>query len=350
VRESAAVADSASHRAIEAVFRIESARLIAGLVRFVRDVGLAEELAQDAMVVALEKWPALGIPDNPGAWLMAAAKNRALDARRREKLISAKHQAAGDDLQPPPPPDIETALDEDVGDDLLRLVLISCHPVLSPEARVPFEVPRGVALAERLASVLEVIYLIFNEGYSATAGDDWMRPELCEDALRLGRILAALVPLTPEVHGLVAGISCSSGRARGAGPGGSARGRGRSVRTAGGDRGLPCPGARGRADRLEADRRALRDPRESRSFAGGGAQSRGRGLDGGRSCGRAALIDELVKPGELAGYHLLPSVRGDLLGKLGRLAEAREEFLLAASLTRNVRERALLLARAGALL
>ena len=182
------------------------------------------------MVVALEKWPALGIPDNPGAWLMAAAKNRALDARRREKLISAKHQAAGDDLQPPPPPDIETALDEDVGDDLLRLVLISCHPVLSPEARVPFEVPRGVALAERLASVLEVIYLIFNEGYSATAGDDWMRPELCEDALRLGRILAALVPLTPEVHGLVAGISCSSGAGSRRWPGWK-RSRARKVRT-----------------------------------------------------------------------------------------------------------------------
>src|ERR1700741_2098598 len=246
------------HSTIDAVWRIESARIIAGLTRIVRDVGLAEELAQDALVAALEQWPQSGIPDNPGAWLMAAAKNRAIDRWRRDKRLELKHAELGRELQAQQEmavPNFEAALDDDIGDDLLRLVFISCHPVLSTEgrvaltlrllgglstqeigraflapeptiaqrivrakrtlseARVPFEVPRGPERAERLSSVLEVIYLVFNEGYSATSGDDWMRPGLCEDALRLGRILAALVPNEPEVHGLVALMEIQASRA-----------------------------------------------------------------------------------------------------------------------------------------
>src|SRR5262249_17147640 len=237
-----------TQRTIDAVWRIESARLIAGLARIVRDVGLAEELAQDALVAALEQWPASGVPDNPGAWLMATAKHRAIDLMRRNKRLERKHEEIGRRLEAEQgaTPDLDAALDDDIGDDLLRLVFMACHPVLPTEARValtlrllggltteeiaraflvpeppvpqrivrakrplvekqvPFEVPRGAELAERLASVLEVIYLIFNEGYTATAGDDWMRPGLCEDALRLGRILAGLMPQEPEVHGLVA--------------------------------------------------------------------------------------------------------------------------------------------------
>src|SRR2546423_8241507 len=231
------------HRAIDAVWRIESARLIAGLARMVRDVGLAEELAQDALVVALEKWPEAGVPDNPGAWLMATAKHRAIDAMRRNRLQQRKQEEVGREMEEAEVPDLDARLDDDVGDDLLRLVFISCHPVLSTEARValtlrllgglatdeiaraflvpeatvaqrivrakrtltekhvPFEVPRGAELADRLASVLGVIYLIFNEGYTATAGDDWMRPGLCEDALRLGRVRAGLPPHQPEVPG-----------------------------------------------------------------------------------------------------------------------------------------------------
>jgi RNA polymerase sigma-70 factor (ECF subfamily) len=294
------VADPASHRAIEAVFRIESARLIAGLVRLVRDVGLAEELAQDAMVVALEKWPSNGIPENPAAWLMTVAKHRAFDLARRRKLMEEKSP----ELEPQRMPEIERQLDEDVGDDLLRLVLISCHPVLSPESRValtlrllgglgteeiaraflvpaatiaqrivrakktlaeqrvPFEVPRGAALQARLASVLAVIYLIFNEGYSATAGDDWMRPELCEDALRLGRILAALLPREAEVHGLVAlmEIQASRSRAR-AGPSGARKVRTRCRRPSP----LVTPGrARPRRPIGRASRRSTRGSRERR--------------------------------------------------------------------------------------
>ncbi len=248
-----------THRAIDAVWRIESPRLIAGLARIVRDVGLAEELAQDALVTALERWPHSGIPDNPGAWLMAAAKNRALDSLRRKKLLERKHDEIGRDLeveQQASGPDLDAALDDDIGDDLLRLIFTSCHPVLSPEARlaltlrligglttdeiaraflsseptiaqrivrakrtladkkIPFEVPRGAELAERLASVLEVIYLVFNEGYSATAGEDWVRPALCEDALRLGRVLAGLAPQEPEVHGLVALMEIQASRLR----------------------------------------------------------------------------------------------------------------------------------------
>src|SRR5579859_3063796 len=248
-----------THRAIDAVWRIESARIIAGLTRIVRDVGIAEELAQDALVAALEQWPQSGIPDNPGAWLMASAKHRAIDHFRRNKLLERKHQEFGRELesqQESAVPDFDAAIDDHVGDDLLRLVFISCHPVLSPEARValtlrllgglttdeiaraflapeptiaqrivrakrtladahvPFEIPRKPDLAARLASVLEVIYLVFNEGYSATAGDDWMRPALCEEALRLGRILAELTPQEPEVHGLVALMEIQASRSR----------------------------------------------------------------------------------------------------------------------------------------
>ncbi|HEX9752977.1 MAG TPA: sigma-70 family RNA polymerase sigma factor, partial [Methyloceanibacter sp.] len=246
-----------TNRAIEAVFRIEQARLIAGLTRMVRDIGLAEELAQDALVAALEQWPASGIPDNPGAWLMTAAKHRAIDAFRRNKLRERKHEQLGYELeieQETAQPDLDAALDDHVGDDLLRLLFISCHPILSPEARaaltlrllggltsdeiaraflvpeptiqqrivrakrtlsdqrVPFEVPRGAELGTRLSSVLSVIYLIFNEGYSATAGEDWMRPQLCEEALRLGRILAELAREEPEVHGLVALMEIQASR------------------------------------------------------------------------------------------------------------------------------------------
>src|SRR2546421_11366681 len=249
---------SDTHRAIDAVWRIESPRLIAGLARIVRDIGLAEDLAQDALVAALEQWPQSGVPDNPGAWLMAAAKHRAIDHFRRNTLLERKHEELGRELATKEMvvPDLTSALDDDVGDDLLRLVFVSCHPVLSTEARValtlrllgglttieiaraflvpeptiaqrivrakrtlaeahvPFEVPRGADLAARLSSVLEVIYLVFNEGYSATAGDDWLRPELCEDALRLGRILAGLMPEEPEVHGLVALMEIQASRSR----------------------------------------------------------------------------------------------------------------------------------------
>ena len=305
-----------THQAIEAIWRIEQAKIIAGVARITRDVGIAEELAQDALVAALKRWPEQGVPDNPAAWLMATAKNRALDEHRRAKLIERKHEEIGREMDEPDTPDLDAALDDDIGDDLLRLIFTSCHPVLSTEARValtlrliggltteeiaraflvpeptvaqrivrakrtltearvPFEVPRGAALDERLASVLEVIYLIFNEGYAATAGEDWVRPALCEEALRLGRILAELAPAEPEVHGLVAlmeiqasrlGARTSPGRRadpaarpepRPLGPppdppracGASARraaGRGaRALRAAGRDRGVPCAGAR----------------------------------------------------------------------------------------------------------
>jgi RNA polymerase sigma-70 factor, ECF subfamily len=252
------MAEGAARRAIEAVWRIESARLIGGLVRVVRDVGLAEDLAQESLVTALERWPEMGIPDNPGAWLMATAKNRAIDHLRRHQMQGRKHEAIEDEssVGPRRPPDIEAAIDEDVGDDLLRLILVACHPVLSAEARaaltlrllggltteeiaraflvpeptiaqrivrakrtlaearVPFEVPRGAELSARLSSVLEVVYLVFNEGYTATTGDNWTRPELCEEALRLGRILAELAPNEPEVHGLLALMELHASRRR----------------------------------------------------------------------------------------------------------------------------------------
>jgi RNA polymerase sigma factor (sigma-70 family) len=424
---SVAVTATDTHRAIDAVWRIEQAKLIAGLARMVRDVGLAEELAQDALVAALEQWPKAGIPDNPGAWLMATAKHRAIDRLRRRKLIVRKHEELGRELEAEgegATPDLDSALDDDIGDDLLRLVFTSCHPVLPTEARValtlrllggltteeiaraflvpeptvaqrivrakrtltekrvPFEVPRGAELAERLASVLEVIYLVFNEGYSATAGDDWMRPQLCEEALRLGRIVAGLAPNEPEVHGLAALMEIQASRlgAR-IGPSGEPvllldQNRGRWDRLlirrglAALDRAEAHAGIRGDAlgpyalqaaiaacharartgaetdwQRIAALYSALagltRSPvvELNRAVAVSMASGPAAGLE---------FVDALVAEPSLKAYHLLPSVRGDLLQKLGRLDEARAEFERAASLTRNERERKLLLDRAAA--
>lgn len=412
------VTASDTHRAIDAVWRIESARLIAGLARMVRDVGLAEDLAQDALVAALERWPQTGVPDNPGAWLMAAAKRRAIDGFRRDRMLERKHQELGFELEARAVPDLDAALDDPVGDDLLRLVFTCCHPVLGTEARValtlrmlgglsteeiaraflvptptiaqrivrakrtltesrvPFEVPLAHELPARLTSVLEVVYLIFNEGYSATAGDDWVRPALCEDALRLGRILAGLVPGEAEVHGLVALMEIQASRlgAR-VGPGGEPvllldqdrrrwdyllirRGLAALEKAAslGGVLGpyalqaaIAACHARARTAaetdwvRMAALYDALAQLAPSpvvelnRAVALGMAFGPAAGLD---------LADQLVEIPSLRNYHLLPSVRGDLLAKLGRADEARAEFERAASLTRNERERALLLSRA----
>jgi RNA polymerase sigma factor (sigma-70 family) len=409
-----------AHRSIEAVWRIEQARLIAGLARMVRDVGLAEELAQDALVAALERWPVTGIPDNPGAWLMATAKHRAIDRLRRHKLMARKHEELGRELDEVEMPDIDAALDDDIGDDLLRLVFTACHPVLSTEARValtlrllggltteeiaraflvaeptvaqrivrakrtlaearvPFEVPRGPDRTARLSSVLEVIYLVFNEGYTATAGDDWMRPQLCEEALRLGRILAGLAGDEPEVHGLVALMEIQASRA-GARVGQEGepillleqdrarwdqllihRGLAALERaeTLGGARGryslqaaIAACHARARAAdetdwaRIASLYEALAELMPSpvvelnRAVAVAMAFGPAAGL---------ALVDALTSEPSLQGYHLLPAVRGDLLAKLGRFDEARAECERAASLTRNARERELLLARAAA--
>jgi RNA polymerase sigma factor (sigma-70 family) len=412
------------NRAIDAVFRIESPRLIAGLARIVRDVGLAEQLAQDALVAALEQWPSDGIPNNAGAWLMGTAKHRAIDLVRHEKRRDRKHEEIGHalEIQTMKAPDLELAIDEDVGDDLLRLIFVSCHPVLSREARValtlrllgglsvdeiaraflvpeptiaqrivrakrtlaeervPFEVPRAEDRAGRLSSVLEVVYLVFNEGYSATAGDDWVRPALCEDALRLGRVLAELAPDEPEVHGLVALMEIQASRARArVGPSGepvllfeqnralwdrilierglSALARAETRSEKGAERGsytlqaaIAACHARARTPedtdwpRIVSlyDELARRAPSPivelNRAVAVSMAQGPAAGL---------AIIDALRSEPSLAGYHLLPSVRGDLLAKLGRLGEARGEFERAASLTRNARERGLLLARAA---
>jgi RNA polymerase sigma factor (sigma-70 family) len=417
------VAASDTHRTIDAVWRIESPRLIAGLARIVRDVGLAEDLAQDALVAALERWPESGVPDNPGAWLMATAKNRAIDRLRRSTLLERKHEELGRELdarQAVAVADLDAAIDDHIGDDLLRLVFISCHPVLSTEARValtlrllgglttgeiaraflvpeptvaqrivrakrtlaearvPFEVPRGADLAARLSSVLEVIYLVFNEGYSATAGDDWMRPALCEDALRLGRILAELVPKEPEVHGLVAlmEIQASRSHAR-VGPSGEpvllldqdrARWDQLLIR-----RGLAALeraeklggalGSYGLQAAIAACHARARTPAETdwaRIVALYDALARltpspvvdlNRAVAVAMAFGPAAgldLVDALTSEPSLEAYHLLPSVRGDLLAKVGRFDEAREEFERAASLTRNERERRLLLERAAA--
>ena len=412
-----------THQAINAVWRIESARIIAGVARIVGDVGQAEDLAQDALVAALETWPRSGVPDNPGAWLMTAAKNRAIDLLRRDKRLELKHQQLGHELearQEMAVPDLDRGLDDEVGDDLLRLVFTACHPVLSTEARValtlrllgglttdeiarafliplpamaqrivrakktlaearvPFEVPRGAELAARLASVLEVVYLIFNEGYSATAGDEWLRPALCEDALRLGRILAELAPGEAEVHGLVAlmEIQASRSRAR-VGPSGEPillldqnRGRWDQLLIR---RGLA---ALQRAERLGgaagpyalqaaivACHARARSPEETdwaRIVEIYGALARiapspvielNRAVAVGMASGPAAaleLVDRLTALPALRTYHLLPSVRGDLLFKLGRFPEAKAEFERAAALTRNGRERDLLLKRAAA--
>jgi RNA polymerase sigma-70 factor (ECF subfamily) len=411
------------HRAIDAVWRIESAKVIAGLTRIVGDVGVAEELAQDALVAALERWPESGIPRNPGAWLMATAKHRAIDHVRRDRMLARKHDLLGYELeaqQERAVPDLDAALDDHVGDDLLRLVFIACHPVLSTEARValtlrllggltteeiaraflapvptiaqrivrakrtlseahvPFEVPRGDELTARVSSVLEVIYLIFNEGYSATAGDDWMRPNLCEEALRLGRILAELVPQEPEVHGLVALMEIQASRMRArVGPSGApvllldqdrARWDHLLIR-----RGLA---ALERADALggalgpyalqaaiascHARAATAEDTDWSRIAALYDALAQlapspvvelNRAVAVAMAFGPTAgleLVDALANEKALATYHLLPSVRGDLLFKLGRLDEARQEFVRAAGLTRNAREQALLLERAAA--
>jgi RNA polymerase sigma factor (sigma-70 family) len=408
---------SDTHRAIDAIWRIESARLIAGLARIARDVGVAEDLAQDALVAALEQWPESGVPDKPGAWLMATAKHRAIDLLRRNTLFDRKHEQLARELEEIAP-DFETALDNPIADDLLRLVFVSCHPVLSTEARaaltlrllggltteeiaraflaseatvaqrivrakrtlsearVPFEVPRGSELRARLGSVLEVIYLIFNEGYSATAGDDWMRPALCEDALRLGRILAELMPDEPEVHGLVALMELHASRA-------SARvdAKGKPV--------LLLDQDRTRWDHVLI-RRGLAALARAESFGGtSGPYTLQAAISACHARARTAaetdweriaalydglaelspspvielnravalsmafgpamgleIVDELMDEPSLKAYHLLPSVRGDLLVKLGRTAEARAEFERAAALTRNSRERELLLQRA----
>jgi len=418
-----AVTATDTHRTIDAIWRIESPRLIAGLARIVRDVGVAEDLAQDALVAALEQWPREGVPNNPGAWLMATAKHRAIDYFRRNARLERKHAELGYEIESDrraATPDFDAALDDDVGDDLLRLMFTACHPVLSTEARaaltlrllggmttdeiarafltseatiaqrivrakrtladkrVPFEVPRGEDRASRLASVLEVIYLVFNEGYTATAGDDWMRPALCEDALRLGRILAELAPFEPEVHGLVAlmEIQASRSRAR-TGPSGQPivlleqnralwdfllirRGLAALERAMkpGGSRGpyviqasIAAVHARARTaedtdwarivhlyDELVTQ---LPSPivELNRAVAVGMADGPRVGLE---------AVDTLRSEPSLKGYHHLPSVRGDLLAKLGRLDEAREEFERAAGLTRNARERDLLLERARA--
>lgn len=414
------MAASDTHNVIDAVWRIESPKLIAGIARIVRDVGVAEDLAQEALLAALEKWPESGVPDNPAAWLMTAAKNRAMDYFRRTQLLERKHEELGRELKVRElaVPDFDAALDDDIGDDLLRLIFTACHPVLSTEARValtlrllgglttqeiaraylvaeptiaqrivrakrtltearvPFEVPRGPDRAARLSSVLEAIYLIFNEGYSATAGEDWMRPALCEEALRLGRILAELTPTEPEVHGLVAlmEIQASRSKAR-VGP------LGEPV--------LLLDQNRGQWDQLLI-RRGLKALRRAEELVGANgpyavqaaiaachARARtpeetdwprivklynqlaklvpspivelNRAVAVAMAFGPEAgleIVDSLVSEPSLKNYHLLPSVRGDFLKRLGRLGEARAEFERAAALTRNVRERNLLLERA----
>jgi len=417
----------ATHRAIEAVWRIESAKVIAHVARIVRDVGLAEELAQDALVAALEHWPDEGLPNNPGAWLMATAKNRALDRLRQDALHARKHEELGHDLdalQAHVEPDFVDALaeasEDDIGDDLLRLIFTACHPLLSTdarvaltlrligglttdeiaraflapektiaqrivrakrtltEARVPFEVPRAAELPQRLGSVLEVIYLVFNEGYSATAGDDWMRPALCAEALRLGRVVAELMPDESEALGLVALMEIQASRT-------NARvdAEGRPVLLMDQDRSCWAPllirrgfaalaraealgGARGlyalqaalaachaRAHQAEqtdwAQIVALYDALAQ--VANSPVVELNRAVAVGMAFGPEAgleIVDALAAEPALANYHWLPSVRGDLLAKLGRLEEARAEFERAAEMTRNARERELLTARAHA--
>lgn len=409
-----------THHAIEAVWRIESARLIAGLTRIVRDVGRAEELAQDALVAALEQWPKSGVPVNPGAWLMATAKHRAIDHFRRTVLIDRKHEELGRDVAERESivPDLAAAIDDNIGDDLLRLVFIACHPLLPTEsrvaltlrllgglttaeiaraylaseatiaqrivrakrtlsqARVPFEVPRGGEFTARLSSVLQVIYLIFNEGYSATAGEDWIRPALCEEALRLGRILAELVPEEPEVHGLVGLMEIQASRAKArVAPSGEpillldqdrmlwdrlliARGLAALERIAqlGGTRGIyaiqaaiaACHARAATAEETDWTRIAALYA-DLAEVSPSPVVELNRAVAVGMASGPAAglmLADALRKEPALQGYHLLHSVRGDLLKKLERPAEARTEFETAASITRNARERELLLERA----
>ena len=412
------------HRAIHAVWSIESAKVIAALTRLVRDIGLAEELAQDALVAALEQWPEQGVPDNPGAWLMTAAKHRAFNALKRSKLLERKHEELGHAIEAEATPEraveaVEDAIDDDVGDDLLRLVFTACHPILPTEGRValtlrllggltteeiaraflvseptvaqrivrakrtlaekqvPFEVPRGPELAERLSSVLGVIYLVFNEGYSATVGDDVIRPQLCEDALRLGRILEGLAPAEPEVHGLVALMEIHASRAAARtdasgepvllpeqnrarwdriliSRGLAALERARSLGEPGGPYVLQAEIAACHARALRAEDT---DWARIASLYGTLAASvpspvveLNRAVAVSMADGPAAglrLVDALASEPSLRGYHLLPSARADLLAKLGRLAEASDEFERAASLTRNARHRDRLLARAA---
>ena len=412
-----------AHRAIDAIWRIESARLIAGVARLVRDVGLAEELAQDALVAALEQWPESGVPRNPGAWLMSVAKRRAIDSIRRNRRFEEKQQQIGRDLeyqQEQSIVDFENSLDDDIGDDLLRLVFTACHPVLPSEARaaltlrllggltteeiaraflvpeptvaqrivrakrtlaekqIPFEVPSGEALSARLSSVLEVIYLIFNEGYSATGGNDWMRPALCEDALRLGRILAELAPREPEVHGLVSLMEIQASRARArVRPSGepillmdqnralwdqllihrglAALERGLSL---GGGRGpyllqagIAACHARARTSGETDWNRIVSIYDELFELVPSPVVGLNRAVAVSMTAGPQAgldLVDGLVDDPSLKTYHLLPSVRGDLLFKLDRLDEARVEFERASGLTDNARERQLLMDRAAA--
>jgi RNA polymerase sigma factor (sigma-70 family) len=419
---SVGTAERETQRAVEAVFRLEQARLIAGLTRIVRDVGLAEELAQDALVVALRHWPDEGVPRNPGAWLMQAAKRRAIDYFRRNKMAARKLDELGYDLreEEQTAPDLDTPLDDDVGDDLLKLIFTSCHPAISAEARValtlrllgglttdeiaraflvpeptvaqrivrakknlaeaglPFEVPRGDERAARLGSVLEVLYLIFNEGYTATAGSDWTRPQLCEEAMRLGRVLAGLAPQEPEVHGLVALMEIQASRMRARiGRNGEPvllldqdRSRWDQMLIRRGlaalDRAIALGGAEGpyvlQASIASCHARARKAPDTdwraiagvydvlaeltpspivelNRSVAHAMAFGPARGL---------ALLDAVADAPALKNYHLLPSVRGDFLMKLGRMSAAQEEFERAAAMTRNERERTLLLRRAAA--
>ncbi|HYK05516.1 MAG TPA: RNA polymerase sigma factor [Thermoanaerobaculia bacterium] len=409
------------HATIDAVWRIESAKLIAGLARIVRDIGVAEDLAQDALVAALEQWPESGVPDNPGAWLMAAAKHRAIDGFRRSAMRERKHEELARELESKlEPPDLVSAIDDEVGDDLLRLVFTACHPVLSTEARValtlrllggltteeiaraflapeatvaqrivrakrtlaearvPFEVPRGPELAARLSSVLEVIYLIFNEGYSATAGDDWVRPALCEDALRLGRILAELVPKEEEVHGLVALMELQTSRlgAR-VSPAGQPVllldqnralwdqlliHRGLTALDRAAARGALGPyGIQAAIAACHARARTAAETDWTRIAALYDALSQltpspvvelNRAVALSMAYGPAAgleVMDALMSEPSLKNYHLLPTARADLLARLGRYGEARAELERAASLTRNARERELLLARAAGL-
>ena len=408
------------HRTIEAVWRIESARVIAGLTRIVRDVAVAEELAQDALVIALQKWPETGIPENPGAWLMGTAKHRAIDYLRRGTLADRKNEDLGREMaeKEMQVPDLAAAMDDTIGDDMLRLVFIACHPVLSTEAQValtlrllgglttdeiaraylvpeatiaqrvvrakrtlsdahaPFEVPRGADFKARLSSVLQVIYLIFNEGYSASSGDDWMRPALCEDALRLGRILAELVPNEAEAHGLVALMELQASRTKArVGPAGepillleqdrakwdrlliqrglAALARAQKVSSEPGPYVIQAEIAACHARARTGDDTDWAKIAElygqlaqitpspvielNRAVAVSMALGPGAGLE---------LVDGLQNDPALRSYHLLPSVRGDLLRKLGRLQEARAEFERAAAMTRNVREQELLLQRA----
>jgi RNA polymerase sigma factor (sigma-70 family) len=416
------VTASDASRAIQAVWRIEAPRLIAGLARMVRDVGLAEEIAQDALILALERWPESGVPDNPGAWLMTTAKRRAIDELRRAKLLDRKHEEIAREIESTRTLDaaeLDSAMDDDVGDDLLRLVFTACHPVLSgdaraaltlrvlggltteeiaraflvpeptiaqrivrakrtlAEARVPFEVPRGGELAPRLSSVLEVIYLIFNEGYAATAGDDWIRPTLCEEALRLGRIVAELAPSETEVHGLVALMEIQASRSNARiDPSGAPillldqdrtrwdqllirRGLAALDRAErlGGARGpyalqaviASCHATARTPDATDWPRiAALYDALAELSPSPVIELNRAVALS--MAFGPAAgleIVDALTAEPTLASYHLLPSVRGDLLAKLGRFEEASVELERAASLTRNARERALLLDRAA---